>query len=320
MQEPTITWVDGILVGNAEDREKRSGCTVVLFEDGDAPVAYVARGGWPGTFDTDSVRPGKTFYRKHAILLTGGDIYGFGAVQGVIRYLRERGIVRELSEQEYPKVVGANIFDVGYADVEGVDYSKLGYLACVNSSRRLERQGNVGAGIGATVGKFAGMERAMKGGLGSHAITHSSGIVVGALVIVNAIGNVYDLETSRYVAGARGVDGQILEHSKYEGLFDGRDYEQKGTTIGVVATNVKLSHEELLKVAEMADDGLARAIRPVHMTSDGDTIFAVSTERFEMGSSVSRRRLLDYIGDVASECVRRSVVKAVINATSEGLP
>lgn len=315
----TITTVDGILVGNAESRTLGSGCTVVLFEEGAAPVAYVARGGWPGSFDTEGTRPAKTFVEKQAILLTGGDVFGFDAAIGIRKYLIERGIAAPRVIGKVPNIAGANIYDVGFAEVEKVEYDKLGYEACSRASRSVVPQGNVGGGTGATVGKFVGLKNAMKGGLGSHTIRVRWGVTVGALVVVNAVGNVFDLETGNTIAGTRWPDREgFMEFEEY---VAGQNLSgDKGTTIGVVATNVALSHEELLKVAEMADDGLPRAIRPAHMTTDGDTIFAVSTGRIQKPVN-SDLHFIDVVGHFAAEAVRLAVLNAVRSAeTLRGTP
>jgi L-aminopeptidase/D-esterase-like protein len=317
--QPTrgITGIEGILVGWAQDEARLSGCTVVLFEGGSAETSYIARGGWPGAFDTEVLGPGKTFTSKHALLLTGGDVYGFAGVRGVIRYLVERGIAEPLTVGRVPNVAGANIYDLWYADATRVDYEQLAYAACLSATRGEVAQGNFGAGIGATVGKFAGRERAMKGGQGSHLVVAKGGVAVGALVIVNAVGNVYDFQTGRTVAGARGEDGSLLE---FEDVLSPSP-SGKGTTLAVVATDVPLSRDELRRVAEMADDGLARAIRPAHMSTDGDTVFAVSTGKRPRPEAMTAGSLADLIGHMASEAVRLSVIGAVKHAKSlRGIP
>lgn len=315
----TITSIDGLLVGNAEDRRFLSGCTIVLFEDEKATMSYVSSGGWPGSYDTEVIRQGKTFVEKQAILLTGGDVLGFDAVIGIRKYLIEKGIASPHEVGKVPNIAGTNIYDIKFCSVENVNYPDLGYRACTAASRSAVAQGNVGAGIGATVGKFNGLESAMKGGLGTHVINLPRGISVGALVVVNAVGNVFDLTTGKTVAGMRNLKkGGFVEFEDY--VAEHMTGAGKGTTIGVVATNVVMSHEELLKVAEMADDGLARSIRPVHMTHDGDTIFTLSTGRCSRPKDVSQHYLVDLVGHHASEAVRISILNAVRHAeTLNGL-
>jgi L-aminopeptidase/D-esterase-like protein len=306
----TITAVDGILIGNAQDTHALSGCTVALFERGEATVSLAVKGGWPGSYDTEVIHPSKTFVNKQAILLTGGDVFGFDAVIGIRRYLLERGIASPYVVGKVPNIAGTNIYDIGFSQLEKVNYPGLGYQACLAASADTVRQGNVGAGIGATVGKFGGLKHAMKGGLGSHVTTLPGNVTIGALVVVNAVGNVFDMATGKTIAGMRLPNGNgFMEFSEYS--VKQIVWEGKGTTIGIVATNVALSHEELLKVAEMADDGLARSIRPVHMTRDGDMLFAVSTSRIKKREDVSDHDLIDTIGHHGSEVVRLSVLNAV---------
>jgi len=308
MVNTTLTAVDGLKVGHAHDAQLRTGCTTVLFEP-EATVACEARGGFPGTYDAYSVDVAKTFVRKHAIFLTGGDVFGFDSAIGVRRYLLEQGLASYGRAEELPGIVGANIYDLEVADVSKADYVELGHASCVSATRKAVEEGSVGAGIGATVGKFRGIRHACAGGTGTSAIRLSGDVVVAALVVTNALGNVYDNTTGATVAGARDDQGGFVEFEDVASEYLKSRVEKRNTTVGVVATNLELTHEELIKVVQMAHDGLAMSIRPVHMTRDGDTLFAASTNRVRM--SESNTRLVDVVGDAAAKCVSKAVLSSV---------
>lgn len=312
MVNNTVTAIEGVKVGHSMSRSNRTGCTVLLT-DSPAVTAVDSRGGWPGTFDTDSLGPAKTFFRKHAIFLTGGDVFGLQCAAGMQRYLVENQIASNVSPAGLPGVVGANIYDIDFGNnISQVDYAHLGYNACRNASTDTVKLGNYGAGLGATVGKLKGIRFATKGGIGSSLARLSGGAKVGALVACNAIGNVFD-ESGVTIAGTRHDNKQ----SKYDEIEDLPNYANRGltmsraTTIGIVVTNMQLTHEQALKVVEMAHDGLARCIRPVHTTTDGDTIFCTSTAKLRSGVS---NNLLDMIGHAASTQVTEAVLSAVRNA------
>lgn len=312
MSNDTLTAVEGLRVGHAHDERARTGCTVVIF-DPDADVAFEARGGWPGTYDTDSIDVARTFVRKHAIFLTGGDVFGFDVAIGVRRYIVEKGLSSSVVPGKLPGIVGANIYDLEFANVKEAAYSDLGYRACSNTSSEAVVEGNVGAGLGATVGKLRGIGASCKGGCGSSAIRLAHGVVVGALVITNAVGNIYNVEDGKTIAGVRRAGGGFVEFDEI--ILDERvQASSSNTTIGVVATNVFLSHEQLLKVSQMAHDGLAMSIRPVHTTLDGDTIFAASTARLDETKG-GAHSIVDIVGYAAAQCVARAVVRSVKAAT-----
>jgi L-aminopeptidase/D-esterase-like protein len=308
MVNATLTAVKGLKVGHAQDRTLRTGCTTVLFEPV-ATVACEARGGFPGTYDTPSVDIAKTFVEKHAVFLTGGDVFGLDSAIGVRRHLLEQGLASYGSAEKLPGIVGANIYDLGVANVRKADYVELGHASCVNASSNPVEEGSVGAGIGATVGKFRGIKYACAGGCGTSAIRLPEEVVVGALVITNALGNVYDNSTGATVAGSRSDRGGFVEFE--EGVSDYlKGYtKERNTTVGVVATNLKLTHEQLVKVVQMAHDGLAMSIRPVHMTRDGDTLFAASTGRIK--TDAPDARFVDVIGATAAKCVSMAVLNSV---------
>jgi L-aminopeptidase/D-esterase-like protein len=314
----TITKVEGVKVGHAQDINARTGCTVVIF-DNETDVACDARGGWPGTYDTDSIGIGKTFVKKHAVFLTGGDVFGLDVATGVRRFLIEQGLAARKGSGKLPGIVGANIYDVEFADTEDVNYQELGYAASAAATNMPAEEGNVGAGTGATVGKFLGRSLACKGGVGSDAIMLSNGIIVGSIVITNAVGNIYDSEECRLIAGARGEKSMIVPFEEIAADYVHRAAPKHNTTIGVVATNVDLSHEELIRVAQVAHDGLAISIRPAHMTIDGDTIFAASTAR--LSGFRGNHNAVDTVAFLSGKCVAQAVVRSVRAArTLSGVP
>jgi L-aminopeptidase/D-esterase-like protein len=330
--EPTLTSIKGVRVGHAEDKNAFSGTTVVLF-DKPSVTACDARGGWPGTYDTNSVEVGKAFYRKRAIFLTGGDVFGLDAATGIRRFLLENNMAT-LNPGEMPGIVGANIYDLGFAKgVESVSYADLGYRACLSAASTPVAQGNFGAGIGATVGKLRSRRFCWKGGVGSTATKIlNERIEVGAIVITNSIGNVFDPSTGKTIAGTRYKEDSageaefcelvdiIPEYLKaVETSWKKRKEEMiapKATTIGVVVTNAKLTHEETIKIAQMAHDGLARVIRPVHAMTDGDTLFAVSTGEVELDGG--GYALVDVIGELSAQQVSKAVLNSVLNAAPLG--
>ena len=306
MGNGTLTAVEGLKVGHAHDERARTGCTVVLFE-AEADTACEARGGWPGTYDTHSIDVTKTFVKKNAIFLTGGDIFGFDTAVGIRRYLLERGMASVTGVGKLPGIVGANIYDVEFGAVQEVQYSELGYSACLAASSKPVAEGNVGAGMGATVGKLKGLKFACKGGCGTSAVMLPEKIVVGAVVVTNALGNIYDVRSGKTIAGVRG-EGRFLEFEEIIPEYPQSKLAQTNTTIGVVVTNADLSHEQLIKVAQMAHDGLAMSIRPVHMSTDGDTVFAASTAR--ISRTREREGIVDIIGYTAVRCIADAVVRS----------
>ena len=267
-----------------------------------------ARGGWPGTYDTAASDLGKTFIDRHALLLTGGDIYGFDAVAGIRRFLLEKKLASPSGGGKMPGIMGTNIYDLGFADTRGLDYTNLGYAACTNASTKSVSQGNVGAGTGATVGPFFGRTGGTKGGLGSSA-AQLGPWTVGAIVVTNCVGNVYDPFESRTIAGTRDKGGKgFLEMDDVLADYVKRSTTRFGTTIGVVGTDAPLDHEQLARLVELAHDGIALAVRPAHMSTDGDTILGFSTRRTD-------HRRLDYRAfDALHHVAVREVAKSAVNA------
>ena len=266
-----------MLVGHATDEERLTGCTAVLF---DAPAGAVVgvdvRGSSPGTRETDLLDPIGQVGETHALLLTGGSAFGLGAADGVVRFLEEKGVGYYVRVARVPIVPAAVVFDLAVGDPTARPDPRMGYEAAASARSEDFEQGSVGVGTGTTVGKVLGLEWAMKGGLGSASIALPGGIVVGALAVVNAFGDVRDPSTGTILAGPRKEDGTLAD--SVEHLMEAARFMRRGenTTLGIVATNARLSKSGATKVAQMAHDGLARAVYPVHTSVDGDVVFAAS--------------------------------------------
>jgi L-aminopeptidase/D-esterase-like protein len=309
-----LTQVPGIRVGHFTDERRPTGCTAILTEAG-AVCGVDVRGGAPGTRETDLLDPVNTVQEVHAVVLSGGSAFGLETATGVVRFLEERGVGFPVGPAKVPIVPAAILFDLAVGDWTIRPDADAGYQAARAAGQGPVAEGSVGVGAGATVGKVLGLARAMKGGVGSAAMRLPRGGTVAALVAVNAMGDVLDPDTGRTVAGVRGEDGKELVGAMNVLLRgQGADASQTGenTSIGVVGTDVTLTQAEATKVAQMAHDGLARVIRPVHTPWDGDTLFALSTGKVE----VPQPALL--VGAVAAEVVARAVVRGVRAAT--GLP
>jgi L-aminopeptidase/D-esterase-like protein len=309
-----VTDVPGIKVGHWTDSEAATGCTVVLYEAGAMPGVDV-RGASPGGHDTDLLKPGFSAQAVHAIVLTGGSLFGMASIPGVVRWCEEHGIGITFARQRIPIVTGAVIFDLntGRSDVRpGVD---AGYAAAASAQDGPIEEGSVGAGTGATVAKLMGAERNLKGGIGTASEMFGDGFIVAALMVVNAVGDIVDGSSGEVVAGPRGENGAFVD--TVAGLrARSRRVPEGNTTIGVIATNAKLTKEQTNRLASIAHDGMARAIRPVHTTGDGDTMFALATGEKEMAAT--RIVALETFGALA---VERAIHKAVLAATSlAGVP
>jgi L-aminopeptidase/D-esterase-like protein len=308
----TITDVPGVKVGHAQDPEACTGCTVVLTEQG-AVCGVDVRGSAPGTRETDLLAPTNLVQQVHAIVLSGGSAFGLDAASGVMKYLEERGIGLDVGVARVPIVPAAVLFDLAVGNPRVRPDADMGYLAASRASDAAVEEGNVGAGCGASVGKLAGMSRAMKSGLGSASRTLDNGLVVGAVVAVNAVGEVRDPRTNQVLAGARGDDGEFLDSHTLLCQAPVQVLPGTNTTIAVVASNANLTKAQATKVAQMAHDGLARTIYPVHTMLDGDTIFAVATG----GADVP----VDVVGALSADVLAEAVVRAVTRAESAaGLP
>jgi L-aminopeptidase/D-esterase-like protein len=312
--QPGLSAVRGLKVGHFTMAGRPTGCTVVLAESG-AVGGVDVRGSAPGTRETDLLNPVNTVEKVHAIVLSGGSAFGLDAASGVMRYLDERGIGFETAFGNVPIVPAAVLFDLNVGDPKIRPTADCGYRAAAAASDGPVQEGNVGAGSGATVGKLAGTARAMRGGLGTASITTREGLVVAAMVAVNAVGDVIDPATGRVVAGVRTEDGKGLADARTlvrSGVLEPPGKFGRNTTIGVVATNATLTKAQATKVAQMAQDGLARSIWPAHTPLDGDTIFTLATG--ERSSPVD----LMTIGALAADAVAEAVVRAV--KAAKGIP
>ena len=312
-----ITDVAGIEVGHTTDIEHGSGCTVVLCRDG-AIGGVDVRGSAPGTRETDLLRPTNHVSEVHAVVLSGGSAFGLDSASGVVRYLAERDIGYRAGAVTVPIVPAAILFDIGIAKHGVHPQAEDGYAACLNAGNGVVAEGSVGAGTGATVAKTQGLDRAIKGGIGTASLDLGNGNKVGAIIAVNAVGGVYDPDKGDLVAGPRNDHGGLED--PMETLLSGDDAAVPppfgtNTTIGVVATNATLTKEEANKLAAIAHDGLALAVRPAHTMRDGDTIFAVAT-----GTEAGMADMLR-LGAAAVTCVSEAIVRGVRRATGlEGIP
>jgi L-aminopeptidase/D-esterase-like protein len=303
--------VPGVLVGHATDREALTGCTVVLFEDLEGAVVGVdVRGSSPGTRETDRLGPHGTVRKTHALLLTGGSAFGLAAAEGVVRYLEESGIGLDIGVARIPLVSAAVLFDLLVGDPEVRPDPPMGYEAASSAKSEDFAQGSVGAGTGATVGKVLGMERAMKGGIGSASVALDGGLVVGALAAVNAFGDVRDPKTGRVIAGPRQDDGKLGDTVELLPEAVARMGWGENTTLGIVATNARLPKSGANKVAQMAHDGFARAIQPVHTTVDGDVAFAAAVGQVDAAT--------DVVGAWGARAMQEAILRAV--RAAEGVP
>ncbi|MGH2739979.1 MAG: P1 family peptidase [Actinomycetota bacterium] len=286
-----ITAVEGVRVGHWTDLVGRTGCTVVLSPPGTIGSGEV-RGGAPGTRETDLLRPGMLVEEVHAVLLTGGSAFGLAAADGVMRFLEERDVGFDAGVTRVPIVPAAVLFDLGVGDPKARPGPDAGYEACLAASDRVE-EGRVGAGTGATVAKLYGPDRAVPGGVGGASFSEE-GVTVGALVAVNAFGEVVDDDGS-VIAGARPESGD--DESAAPPL------PGSNTTIGVVATDARLSREQAHALAAAAQDGLVRAVRPAHTMWDGDTVFTLATGKVDAPTTVVER----LAGEALAAAIRRAV-------------
>ena len=301
--------VPGVLVGHATDREGLTGCTAVLFEE-PAVVGVDVRGSSPGTRETDRLSPTGTVRRTHALLLTGGSAFGLAAVEGVVSFLEERDVGLDVGVARIPLVSAAVLFDLVVGSPAARPDLEMGYEAATSAKNGDFAQGSVGAGTGATVGKVLGMERAMKGGIGSASVGLDGGLVVGALAAVNAFGGVRDPDSGKVLAGPRTDDGTLGDTVELLPEAATRMRWGEDTTLGIVATNADLSKTQASKVAQMAHDGLARAVEPVHTTVDGDVVFAASVGGVDAPT--------DVVGAWGARVMQEAILRAIRRA--EGVP
>ena len=310
-----ITDIEGIRVGHCCNFQALTGCTVLLCEEG-AVGGVDIRGSASGTRELDPLHPLHLVERVHGLLFAGGSAFGLDAAGGVMQYLEERGVGFDVGVARVPIVPAAILFDLRVGDPRVRPDRTMGYRACENATSGVIEEGSVGVGTGATVGKLMGIESAMKGGVGTSSLSLPSGIAVGALVAVNAFGDVIDPETGGILAGLRdGPEGTSLLDTAAQMRIGvrPRGYSRESTTLAVVATNARLSKVEANKLAQQAQVGLARTIRPVHTTLDGDAMFVLATGRAEGD--------LNALGVIAAEAVAQAVVRAIkLAAPFGGVP
>ncbi len=313
----TLTDVPGLKVGHWTNLEAVTGCTVTLCPQG-AVAGVDVRGSAPGTRETDLLDPVNMVEKVHAILIGGGSAYGLAATDGVMRWLEEHGYGFDVGVAKVPIVPAAILFDLGIGSAKVRPDAAAGYAACEAATEGPVALGNVGAGTGATTGKALGFNQATKAGLGSSSKQIAGGIVVAAMVAVNAFGDVYDPKTQQIIAGARNMaGGGFADTVKVAESMLGQTIASlaagRNTTLAVVATNAALTKSGATKVAQMAHDGLARTIRPVHTMFDGDTVFALSCG--------DKQADLNLIGALAADVLAEAVVSAVMSAESlAGIP
>lgn len=309
METINFTDIPGIKLGNAQNLEAGTGCTVVLCEEG-ACAGVDIRGGAPGTRETDLLNPINLVDKIHAVVLAGGSAFGLDAASGVMRYLEEKDVGFDVGVTKVPIVCSAVLFDLTCGDYKIRPDAKMGYDACVNSKDNCCMQGNIGAGTGATVGKVLGTEHSMKGGLGTYSVKVGE-LMIGAVVAVNCFGDVIDSTSGEILAGALNDDMRTFSNTEkimLSQFSNKNNYFNGNTTIGVIATNAKLSKCEASKVSSMAHNGYGRTMRPAHSMFDGDTIFTVSTGEIDVDVNV--------VGFLAANVMENAIINAIKNSNS----
>jgi len=304
MKEIKITDINGIKVGHAQDLKGASGCTVILCEKG-AWAGVDVRGGGPASRETELLKPVNMVEQIHAVMLSGGSAYGLDAGSGAMAYLEENGVGFDVGVGVVPIVCGASLFDLVVGDPKCRPDKAMGYEACKNAGTGPVAEGNVGAGTGATVGKFHGVAHMMKSGLGTYGVQIGA-LQVAAIVAVNALGDVVDVDTGKRIAGLLNEDNTALsntEEAMYAQYAEDKNVFSGNTTIGCIVTNAKLTKSQANKLASIAHNGYARAIRPVHTMADGDTIFVMATGEVEA--------MPDAVGALATEVMARAINRAV---------
>lgn len=301
-----ITDVPGIRVGHYTDRKGITGCTVVLC-DGARFAAADVRGGAPGTRETHVLDAANVVRTCHAVLFSGGSAFGLAAASGVMRWCEEHEIGFPTTQRRVPIVTGAVLYDLGVGDARAFPGDDAGYLAASRAKRGSVAEGSVGAGTGATVAKLLGPDRGLKGGIGTASVVGPGGLVVGALVATNAAGSVFDRATGALVAGPRNPDGTMA------GLPESLEQRQaameallENTTLICVATNAKLEHHQVQRLAIQAHDGFARVVSPAHSFSDGDVAFALSIGDVDLGADTPM-----LAGILVSRAVEQALLRSV---------
>lgn len=305
----TITEFEGIHIGHAQDMLGATGCTVILCPEG-AVCGVDVRGGSPGTRDTDALNPINNRKCVHGILLAGGSAFGLDAAGGVMQYLEEKGIGRDVGRTFVPNVCGAILFDLKCGDYKVRPDKEMGYAACINAFSEPLVSGSVGAGTGAVIGKINGNEFAMKGGVGSAAFRIGD-LMVGATMAVNCVGDIFDSKSGKIIAGVLSDDKKALAYSEelmLNNYKNDKDMFSENTVIGCVITNANLTKAQATKLASIGQNGIARAVRPAHSVFDGDTIFTLCTGNVDAD--------FDAIGILAARAVEAAILDAITSAES----
>jgi L-aminopeptidase/D-esterase-like protein len=310
-----LTAVEGLRVGSVTLAERPTGCTVIVVEGEGAVGGVSQRGGAPGTRETDLLDPGNMVDKVNAVVLSGGSAFGLDAATGAVRWLEEQNLGWDVRIARVPIVPAAILFDLPVGGNPKIrPTADCGYKAAAAATTGPVQEGSIGAGAGATVGKMGGPGRSMKAGLGSYAIVMPNGLVVAAIVAVNAVGDIIDPDTGKVVAGVRTAENTFADarHILRAGPPAAPPRPGENTTIGLVATNARLSKADAHRMALMADDGFARAIFPSHTMGDGDTVFSLATGRWTGEANITQ------IGALAADVMAKAIVRAATEAT--GLP
>ncbi|MCR5777455.1 MAG: P1 family peptidase [Lachnospiraceae bacterium] len=314
LKEIKITDIKNIRIGQTENTDAATGCTVFISENG-MRAGLDVRGGGPASRESELMKPVASAEEIHAVVLGGGSAFGLDAAGGVMKYLEEKGIGFDVGVTKVPLVCQADIFDLTVGDTFTRPDKEMGYKAAIASENGNYKDGNYGAGCGASVGKFAGMDYCMKSGIGSYAVQIGD-LQVGAVVVVNALGDIFDHTNGQKIAGLlsedkksfrSSIDLMYQQYERVDNKFVGN------TTIGIIITNAKFCKTELCKIASMAQNGLARSIKPVHTSADGDSVYAVSVGDIEADK--------DMVGTLSSDVMSEAISRAVKNVEpSYGLP
>lgn len=302
-KEISLHNIKGIKIGHAQDEEHATGVSVILC-DKKAVCGVDVRGGGPASRETELLNPLKSNDGVNAVFLSGGSAYGLDCAGGIMKYLERQGKGVKVGNSIVPIVVGSCIFDLGCVDGSVRPDADMGYAACVDAERNVERNGNVGGGMGATVGKMHGNDHAMKSGLGCYAV-QAGALQVGAIVVVNAIGDVYEMDSNKQLAGLLDKKKEKMLNSEEEAvkLLQMMSMFSLNTTIAAIITNANLSKAEMNKVAEMASNGMARTIRPINTSMDGDSVYALCTGKIKSNA--------DVVGTLAAHVMAKAINRAV---------
>ena len=307
MKEINITDIKGIEIGQAQNFEAGTGCTAVIAKDG-ACAGVDVRGGGPASRETDCLRAENMIDRIHCVMLSGGSAYGLEAACGAMDYLEEQGVGFDVGVAKVPIVCGCSLFDLTVGSSSVRPDKAMGYEACKNATNEPPLQGNYGAGTGASVGKYFGMNNCMKSGIGHYAV-QAGEVQCGAIVAVNALGDVIDVETNKIMAGLlNDAQTEFIDTNKvmFEEISGDRDVWKGNTSLGCVITNAKLTKAQCNKLASIAHNGYAKAIRPVHTSADGDTIYVLSTGEVNVSP--------DALGALATEVMAKAINNALRHA------